>query len=811
MRYAEVAVDVPTGVGQTFSYAIPDTLRIRAGQLVAVPFGRRKMQGLVMRLADTPQVERTRDIDAAVFDEPLLDAAQLELAEWIGERYICSLFEAAAPMLPPGGRVRPKTYLALADDSFDPETLTPLQQRVAEYIAKRGVARQERLTRAVGGNIGASISALVNKGIVRREYTLDAPSVRHKYRAMVSVSTDATDAVDEWLQSVEKRAPKQYALLEHMRCVDAMDAAHARKQFGAGAVKALLDKGWLVMHTTRIERDPLDGRAFDHAEPPTLTHEQASAAADIRSALDASSTPRRAFVIQGVTGSGKTELYLDAVQHCLRIGRRAIILVPEIALTYQTIERFAARFPGQVGVLHSGLSDGERFDQWWKIRRGEYGVVIGSRSAVFAPQPELGLIVMDEEHEWTYKQNDATPRYHARSVALRISERTGAVLVLGSASPDVGTYANGLSKRHRLRRLRRRYAEHHGDSGSGGSGLPGVDVVDMRLELIEGGSHMFSRALRSSLDECVAAGEQAMLFINRRGTASLLLCAHCGYGLKCGSCDVNMTFHQESRRFICHYCGRRRRPPEMCQRCGTYRLRYFGIGTESVAHELANQYPDAGVLRWDRDMASSPKAHEALLHRFRSGEAKLLVGTQMIAKGLHFPSVTLVGVVSADVGLSIPDYRASERAFQLLYQVAGRAGRGEAKGKVIVQTFQPDHYAIQAAAAQDYQAFYAQEIAQRRQHRNPPFSRLIRLLFAHTNRALCEEEAQGLAAELRFQQQAWGDADTDVLGAMPAFPARLRGRYRWHIVLRGANPRTLLDRVTLPQGWSVDVDPVSLT
>ena len=341
--------------------------------------------------------------------------------------------------------------------------------------------------------------------------------------------------------------------------------------------------------------------------------------------------------------------------------------------------------------------------------------------------------------------------------------------------------------------------------------MPSVSIVDMRDELRDGNVGMFSRALGHALQACIAAGEQAMLFLNRRGTSAHLRCFSCGYSLRCRSCDVSVTYHAASRRFICHYCGRRRNPPQMCPQCLRHRLRNYGIGTEAVAADVAARFPGVGVLRWDRDIATSPKAHEDLLMRFRSGEAQVLVGTQMIAKGLHFPSVSLVGVVSADVGLAIPDYRAGERAFQLLHQVAGRAGRGRSEGKVIIQTFQPENYAIQSAAEQDYQAFYLREMAYRRQQRNPPYSRLIRLLFTHTSQANCESKAIDMANDLRNRRAEWDITDTDILGPMPAFPARLRGRYRWHIVLRGANPRALLDKVDIPAGWSVDIDPVALT
>lgn len=817
MRFAEVAVDVPTEPGRTFSYRIPDGLDVSPGQLVRVPFGARTLQGVVFSLADHSQVsdDETKDIAAAAFDEPLLDETRLQLARWISDYYICSLFEAAAPMLPSGSRVRARTHLTLANTDTGIERLTSLQQRVVEYITKRGSVNQDALVRTLGDNATASVASLVRRNILKRDYSLPDPSVKHRYHTLVTIAPDSSADIDNWLASNgSSRAPRQTSLIEHLRESDSpINITETRREFGSSAVKTLLDRGWLTTKTVAIDRDPLEGRAFSQASALRLNVEQSEAATAIHGAFERSSSLGQAFIVEGVTGSGKTEVYLDAVDVCIRMGKQAIVLVPEIALTFQTIERFASRFPGKVAVLHSGLSDGERFDQWWKIKRGQYGVVIGSRSAVFAPTPDLGLIVIDEEHEWTYKQHDSAPRYHARQVSLRLSELTQALVVMGSASPDVGAYYAGMRGRFRLHRLTKRFSDANDadNYATAGGALPFVKVVDMREELRQGNSNMFSRALSDSLAECLEAGEQAMLFLNRRGTSSHLRCFSCGYSLRCRSCDVSVTYHAASRRFICHYCGRRRKPPSMCPQCLRHRLRYYGIGTEAVADEVAARYSDVGVLRWDRDIVTSPKAHEELLTRFRSGEAQVLVGTQMIAKGLHFPSVSLVGVVSADVGLAIPDYRAGERAFQLLHQVAGRAGRGSSQGRVIIQTFQPENYAIQAAAAQDYQAFYLREMAYRRQQRNPPYSRLIRLLYTHVNQAKCESETIRIAAQLSASQSEWDITDTEILGPMPAFPARLRGKYRWHVILRGANPRALLDKIDVPKGWSVDIDPVALT
>ena len=815
MRFAEVAVDAPAGYDRAFTYSIPPSMSVTPGHMVRVPFGPRTLRGVVFALAALPQVPGTREILETAGPDPALTEIQLRLARWISRYYMCPLFEAAALMMPPGQRIRPKTYLSLGSDvSSRQRAPTPLQRRVLEYIDARGAVEQERLINSLGQGARASLRALVDEGVVVRTTARSRSAVRPKYRDYARLTFEGRRGLEEWAPTTSRRAPRQAALLSRLlNDTTPLLLSDARRGYGASAVATLMARSWISKESVAVQRDPLAGMAYSPSPAVTLTPRQAAVVSEICRMLEDAEAVPRAVLVQGVTGSGKTEVYLAAVDRCLELGKRAIVLVPEIALTHQTVERFAAGFPGQVAVLHSGLSAGERFDQWWKIRRGESAVVIGLRSAVFAPQLELGLIVLDEEHEWTYKQHDASPRYHTRDVALKLSELTGAVVVLGSASPDVVSYHRAIGKQYRLLTLPERVVAD-GKAPSAGTReapLAAVEVVDMRRELREGNRDIFSRALSSTMEQCLAAGRQAILFLNRRGSASYIQCRSCGVGLRCRRCDIALTYHREDDRLLCHYCGYRRIAPSKCPKCLSYRLGYYGVGTQAVVEKVSRRFPAAEVLRWDRDVTGSPKAYEQLLARFKIGGAQVLVGTQMIAKGLHFPSVSLVGVVSADVGLNIPDYRAGERAFQLLCQVAGRAGRGPWGGKVIVQTYQPDNYAVQASASQDYPRFYREEVRFRREQSNPPFSKLIRLLYAHTNRALCEREALRLAEVVRERRDAWGITDTEVLGPTPAYPARLRGRFRWHLVLRGPEPRTLLDKVAVPSAWTIDVDPVALT
>ena len=815
MRFAEIAVDAPAGHDRTFSYSVPPPLEVTPGQLVLVPFGPRTLQGVVFCLEPAPRVEKTRDIARVQAPEPVLTEHQLALARWISSYYMCTLFEAAALMLPPGGRLRLKTYLepGPGSDTAQGPTPTPFQMKVLHFIQGRRRVSEDRLVATMGEAARGAVTRLTKNGLVLRSQARSSARVGRKFREYVRLARPMTPTLAGELAGMSPKAPRRVELVERLvEGAGPMLLAEARKRYGPSAVNGLLEKGWLQRQRLEAERDPLEGSVFPPRAAVALTPSQRRAASEVRAALDGESGPHRVFLVEGVTGSGKTEIYLDAVNRCLELGRRAIVLVPEIALTHQTVERFASRFPGNVAVLHSGLTPGQRFDQWWKVRRGEHGVVIGSRSAVFAPQPDLGLIVIDEEHEWTYKQHDSSPRYHTGDVALRLAKLNNSVVVLGSASPDLRSYHRAMSGGFRLLRLPHRIAPGRKDTTGSRleTALASTELVDMRTELRQGNRSIFSRALRRALGECLEDSSQAILFLNRRGSASYMQCRNCGFGLRCRRCDVGMTYHSADARLLCHYCGERRRPPTRCPQCMSHRMAFRGIGTQAVVDEVSSVFPGAKALRWDRDTARTPAAHRSLLERFRSGEAQVLVGTQMIAKGLHFPSVTLVGVVLADVGMNLPDYRAGERSFQLICQVAGRAGRGPSKGRVIVQTYQPENYAIKAAAGQDYPGFYHQELAHRRQQGNPPYAKLIRLLYAHTNVAMCEREAIRLCDLLRRERDSWGYHDTDVLGPTPGYPARLRGHYRWQLVLRGPNPRLLLDRASVPQGWVVDIDPVGI-
>jgi primosomal protein N' (replication factor Y) len=658
------------------------------------------------------------------------------------------------------------------------------------------------------------VAALEKKGLVRR--IAEEP--------MVLLVLPPQQVLDRAIEL--HGAEKQRAVLDLLRGTTDrvwVGGIYAQTDADLSTLRDLAGHGLVSLHSREYERpQPLGPET-----PPRLTPDQERVWTEVkrgmqRGALGSAGRAPGPFValLHGVTGSGKTEIYLRALEAALAAGKRALVLVPEISLTPQTVRRFEARFPGRVAVMHSQLSLGQRYAVWDRVRRGQADVLVGPRSALFAPISRLGLVVVDEAHDSSYKQAEPIPlpAYHARDVALALGRITGAAVLLGSATPDLVTYYRARQNTYRLLELPQRILSGP-TAGSAPArrvappvsrALPPVRIVDLRQELRAGNRSIFSRALQEALTRTLSAGEQAILFLNRRGTATFVLCRDCGYVARCPRCDAPLTLHRltGAEGLICHHCNHREPVPGRCPQCAGRRIRYFGLGTERVEETVQLLYPEARLLRWDRDTATGSD-HERLLQRFIDHRADVLVGTQMIAKGLDLPRVTLVGVVSADTALYLPDYRAGERTFQLLTQVAGRAGRSYRGGQVIVQTYNPDHYAIQAAAHHDYAGFYRQEIAYRRQLGYPPFSRLVALRFSDRDpdrcRGAAERLGRWLAAEIRRL-----DLPADLVGPAPCFFSRVQGKYRWQIVVRAPDPMPLLRDVALPWGWAVDVDPVDL-
>jgi primosomal protein N' (replication factor Y) len=821
------------GVGMTYHYSIPPELRadVREGQLVVVPFGARRLQGVIFGFDDSSPVAETRPLYEIADPTPVLSPAHIELASWISRYYLAPLIEAVLLMLPPGVTRKTRVTISLSKGAAVPGDLDDGQQRVIDLLRAEGELPLKGLGEKLGlKNYQQIADGLARRGLIVQRSQLSDAVARPKTERVARLKTELPPDVLEGL----RRAPVQAAVVEYLDQRGPTPASDLRAEVGGSSatLRALVDKGLVELERQEVWRDPLQGRTFVPSSFPRLTEAQDAAWREIEASLHREGS--EVFLLHGVTGSGKTEIYLHALREVLNLGQQAIVLVPEIALTPQTIRRFAARFPGRIAVLHSKLTLGERYDGWRRVREGLVDVVIGSRSALFAPAPRLGLIVIDEEHEWSYKQ-DRTPRYHARDVAVRLAELRGCKVILGSATPDVISYYRAQQGRYRLlhlprrimghrRRVEEQRAQHGIDAGRAkavkevGEGydeavymdLPPVQVVDLREELKAGNRSIFSRALTQAMAEALEADEQVILFLNRRGATTFVICRDCGYVLKCKRCDVPLTYHSAEDDLVCHHCNWRTLLPDSCPSCWSGRIKHFGIGTQKVEAVTRQLFPQARIVRWDRDTTGGKMAHEKILEKFINREAHVMIGTQMIAKGLDLPLVTLVGVLSADTALRLPDFRAGERTFQLLTQVAGRAGRSILGGKVIVQTYAPDHYCIQAASRHDYEGFYAQEVEFRRQQRYPPWSSLVRLVHVDRDAQRCEAEATKMRRILENKIARLGLPGLDLIGPAPAFLSRIRGQYRWHLIVRGKDPHTLLEGLDLGRGWRVDVDPVSL-
>ena len=805
MRYAEVAVNSPGAERRAFSYSLPRDMSLQAGHAVWVPFGPRVVQGIVLELRGYAAVEETREVAGLIDPRPILSPQQVELARWISERYLSPLFDAAALMMPPGFERRVITIIHPLPGATEvtASSLTTSQRAVLHLLEKKGRATVAEVERALGRKEARGvIGQLLRRRLVAKTQELERVKVRPKLVPYLRLATEGAEELASLFRA--RGSPKQGELLQLLSS-GPIPLSEARRRVGctSSVVAALKRKGLIIAEQVRVHRDPLAHRTFPSAIAPSLTAAQQAAWKEIEAALD--SGKPHVFLLHGVTGSGKTEIYLRALKQAVSLGKRGIVLVPEIALTPQTIDRFASRFAGRVAVLHSKLSVGEQFDEWWQIRDGAFDVVIGSRGAIFSPQPDLGLVVIDEEHEWTYKQQEQSPRYHARDVAIKLAELSGAVVILGSATPDITSYYRSQVGDHRLLELPERIATREEEDL-----LPRVEVVDLREELKAGNRSIFSRSLARGIGEALGAGEQVILFLNRRGRSTFVQCRDCGYVLRCRRCDVPLTYHAAGEDLVCHQCNWRMGVPRFCPRCGSRRIKFLGIGTQRVEEETSHAFSEASLLRWDRDVTRGKHSHEEILARFLAHEADILIGTQMIAKGLDLPLVTLVGVINADISLHLPDFRAPERTFQILCQVAGRAGRGAVAGRVVIQSYNPKHYAIVCAAKHDYHSFYEQELSLRRRYENPPFSRLARLLYTNPSDAQCQREAERVHQLLKGERDCWGMADISLIGPAPAFWHRVRGRFRWQIIIRGDEPARLLSKIPIPQGWTVDIDPVGL-
>ena len=810
-RLVEVAVNVtaPGANRGILTYAVPLSweAELVPGQLVWVPVRNRVELGLVLAAVTDEPAFSVRDLHAPVTPAFVLSSTQMATARWLARETASTLYAAASPFLPPGVKNRAVDVLLPAGPVSDEvmQHLTPTQRRLLALVTERGEITVVAAREVLGQALTSVIPALEERGLIRSEIRVDQHRPGPRLRRYVRLLDDDPVAVGRSTKQAEVQA--ELVLLQRLRRVDDSDLvslADLRERVDADSatIAALVKKGVIEEVQLPASQAPTPRTG----QVPSLTPEQAAAWAVLERALvERDPTPNLLF---GVTGSGKTELYLRAVAWCLRHGRTAIVLVPEIGLATQIVRRFIDRFPGQVAVVHSQMTDAQRFEVWQEVAAGETRVVVGPRSALFSPVDDLGLIVLDEEHESTYKQ-DSEPRYHARDLATYLAAQAGAVVVLGSATPSVESAWRADQGVYRRLTMTERVSPHgRSGNGSGTLALPDVEIVDLRLELQQGNTSLLSRRLQEVVTGALARQEQAILLLNRRGTSTVVLCRACGHRIVCPDCDIPMVFHQDARQMVCHRCDYRERPLDTCPECGG-QLDYFGAGTQRVEQEVRRSFPGARVLRWDQDSVRRQGGYEAMLHRVESGEVDLVVGTQMVAKGFDLPLVTAIGVIQADTMLHLPDFRSAERTFQLLTQVAGRAGRRRSGSTVVVQTYTPQHYSVQTASQHDFQRFFDEEIDFREKHFYPPFVRLVRYVVRHEKERKAAIEAEMMARELAKHIRRLG-VRADLLGPTPSFAAKVRGKYQWQVVLRSPELEVLLDDLPSRPGWTVDVDPQSM-
>jgi primosomal protein N' (replication factor Y) len=795
--YAKVIVDIPARpTDRPFDYGVPPELEdcVEVGSRVEVPFGPRVLQGFVVGLAEAlPEgldPGKVRAVRRVLDLTPPLTPELVRLAGWMSAKYLCPAITALQAMVPGALKAKYDRAVIVREDVWREKqaahereglVVDPLRHELLEWLRRKGGASADAVLEQFPGS-APLLKAMLAEGVLEE---VQRVSDRLAVKTALTVFPLAAEAdMRAAMQELPERARKQKDVLAFLldNGLEPIRLGELTGRLGItpSVVKSLAAKGWVELREVEVQRDPYAGRGFARTSPLPLTAEQQAVYAAIGGALEAGR--HEVFLLQGVTGSGKTEVYLQTIRRCLELGKEAIVLVPEISLTPQMVERFKGRFGDEVAVLHSRLSHGERYDEWRRIARREVRVVIGARSAVFAPFTKLGLIIIDEEHESSYKQEES-PKYHARDVAIRRASEAGAAVVLGSATPSLESVFAALPEggsRFRLLEMRSRAL---------GRPLPPVRIVDMREELKGGNRSMFSRPLHKAIEERLRKKEQIVLLLNRRGYATFVMCRTCGYVSGCPHCDIALTYHQSSRTLRCHYCGYAERERTQCPECQGEHIRHFGTGTQRVEEELVKLFPGIRVIRMDVDTTTEKGSHEKWLTMFRQKQADVLLGTQMVAKGLDFPDVTLVGVIAADTVLNLPDFRSAERTFQLLTQVAGRAGRHALPGEVIVQTYAPEHYSIVASAGHDYEAFLTTELEHRRANGYPPYSRLINITLSHEEVPKLLRLSEALALRLKelaaeARRRGGNDFAFEVLGPVASPIARIKDRYRFRCMVK---------------------------
>lgn len=798
MKYASVAINLPVkNLFKQFTYSIPEELDfVSEGWRVVVPFGHQMVEGFVVSFIEEPaELEKIKNIIDTLDTTPWFDSQMLETARWLAEYYICSLAEAMRLFIPGKSSILRKPKYAVRPDA-DLAKLEDEESALCSFLAETGPLSRKEIEERPNG------ARLLKKLIAKKAVVLEYEISKRIQEKTVNVYT-ITDSGRKALLIPSKKIPAQMAALSILAEKGEMEAGLlSENDISAATMRILCQKQWAVKTGKRILRDSYADRK-PVKDNFVLTDEQSDALRKIESFVEGGK--HATFLLQGVTGSGKTEVYLQAAAKAIASGKQVMVLVPEIALTGQIVKRFKSWFGNRVAVAHSKLSQNERADVWYKMRMSYADILIGVRSAVFAPFANLGLIIIDEEQEYSYKQEER-PSYHARAVALKRAQLLAVPLVLGSATPDVCSYYHALNSRYRHLRLTKR---------PNNSCLAQVKIVDMRAELKAGNKSVLSGALQEALLETVQQGEQAIVLLNRRGFSTFVMCRDCGESIVCPHCAVALVYHSAGSTLRCHYCGNTAPIPDECPHCHSRKIKYFGTGTQKAEATITELGKEIRALRMDQDSTTRKFAHEEILQEFASGQYNVLLGTQMVAKGHDINNVTLVGILSADSQLNLPDFRAGERTFNLLTQAAGRAGRGDKPGKVILQTYDADNDIIKLAAKQDYDTFAQQELQVREELLYPPFTQLLKVTVVDSNQNKGSSLAQRIVNYLQEAGMREPAADIVVMGPFPAIVEKVRDLYRVNVLVKSTKMRIV--KIALAQSEFrdmknvyFDVDPVSV-
>ena len=770
---AKVIVDNKSKqVDRAFDYLVPADLEneIGIGSRVLVPFGQgnREVEGFCMGLSETTDAKRLKSIIRPANDIRAFDAEMLSLIEWMHKKYLTPYLDIIHAIVPAGTALKSHEWIILENETEEKSQIR--KSIIALLKANDNAMEYTALKQAVGRDIQNQIREMAASGTLRREYR-QSVSVRDKKQRCVRLAVTPDEAFEE-IERLPKSATVQAAMLDYLSGSEYVTVAELLENAGGAtaSLNTLCRKGLAEIFETVAYRDPFANKLFEKTEKMTPTAEQEKAIDAINASVKNGDGKR--FLLHGVTGSGKTEVFMQSIEYALSQGKTAVVLVPEISLTPQAVSRFKSRFGDNVAIFHSALSQGERYDQWKRIKDGGADIVIGARSAIFTPLKNIGIIIMDEEHSDTYK-SEMSPRYHAREVAAYRAAQSGAALVLASATPSVESFYKAQTGEYELLEMKSRYNNNI---------MPEIHIVDMRSELARGNKSMLSGRLYNEIKSNLEKGEQTILFLNRRGFSSFVSCRTCGYVPECENCNISLTYHKFINRLKCHYCGFERDNYTECPACGSKYIRYFGGGTQRVEEEIHRLFPNASTIRMDMDTTGKKQSHEKILEKFEKEKIDLLIGTQMVAKGLDFENVTLVGVITADTMLHVNDYRSAERTFALLEQVSGRAGRGRKLGRAVIQTYTPEHEAVSLVEAHDYQSFYDSEIAERELLWYPPFCDMIAVYFTSEDEGKTAQSSRYFAKEVGDIKEM--GQKVQVLGPIPCAVSRIKNKYRYQIIFK---------------------------